>query len=497
MKLFKLLNGVTYQVVAGKDVEIKNVVIDSRRVTQGALFVCIRGMKVDGHDFIKTAYEQGASAIVIDRELDTSPYVGLNIVSVSDSREALAYIAKNFNANPSDEFSLIGVTGTNGKTSLTYFVESVLNKHYAEVGKVGVIGTVETRVGAEHVKIYYATSTTPDTLELWQIFKHMADKNVNEVVMEVTSHALALRKVVGLEFKVGVFTNLTQDHLDFHKTIDNYKETKGELFEHCETSVINIDDEHGDYMVGRAKGRVITVGINKEADIRAINISHTDKGSSFTVVLSSNCLPTIDLYNKNTFEIYVSIPGDFTVYNALCTIGVCLALNLPVATIQEALSTMKGVPGRIQSIENDKGFNVIVDYAHSPDSLENIIKSVRGFTKGKIITMFGCGGDRDREKRPIMGRISSSLSDITIITSDNPRTEQPDEIIGMIEKGVCEGARYEKVADRKLAIHRAIALAEKGDTVILAGKGHENYQIFADRTIHFDDSEIAREILSV
>ncbi len=497
MKLFKLLSNVDYTVLQGKDTDIKQVVIDSRRVDKNTLFVCIQGLKLDGHSFLKDTQAQGAAAAIVDKDVDLTDLSGMTIVRVADSRQALAAIAANFYDHPADAMEIIGVTGTNGKTSVTYFLEAVLNEKADQI-KTGVIGTVETRIGKEHLKIYYATSTTPDTLELHQIFAQMHDKDVSHVVMEVTSHALALKKVAGIQFKVGIFTNLTQDHLDFHGSMENYKETKGQFFHNCETSIINIDDPYGEYMMEQATGRVITFSVNRESDLKAIDIVHTDKGCEFTVRLSHNLLPTPDLYNKNEFKVKLNIPGSFTVYNALSAIGAGLAMNMHIGDIQNALLKLEGVPGRIQSVPNNNGFNVIVDYAHSPDSLEKIIKSVREFTKGRVITLFGCGGDKDKGKRPIMGRIAGILSDYCVLTSDNPRTEPPEAIIAQIEEGILEtNCKFEKVPDRKLAIHRAIAVAGKDDTVIIAGKGHENYQIFADRTIDFDDVEVAKEALRV
>ncbi len=485
--LLKILETVEHTLVQGlgkanKHLEIKKIVIDSRNVTKGSMFVCIKGLRTDGHSYIKVAEENGAVAIVVEEDVVASSK-DIAIIKVKDTRKALALMAASFYGYPNQSFKIIGVTGTNGKTSTTYFMESVLNELNR---KVGIIGTVETRIEQEHVKVYYATGTTPDTVELWQIFAKMREEKVTDVAMEVSSHALQLEKVHGLNFDVALFTNLTQDHLDFHEDMESYKKAKAKLFTQCKHAIINADDGAARYMIDNAKNcSVTTVGINSSCDLKAENITYSSQGITFDVLIEGSL---------EHFKL--PIPGKFSLYNALGVIGASLALNIPLEIIKKGLKNIKGVPGRIQSIPNNKGFNVFIDYAHTPDGLENIISAVKEFTMGRVITVFGCGGDRDKGKRPIMGDIAGRLSDFCIVTSDNPRTENPATIIEEIEKGLePTGCKYEAVVDRKEAINLAVAMANKDDSIIIAGKGHENYQIFKEATVHFDDYEVAEEAL--
>ena len=480
MKLFELLKGVEHSLIQGSDTDIKRIVIDSRKVEAGDVFICIEGLRADGHDFIDSASASGASAVILSK--NAALPADITAVKVVNTRAAMSIMAGNLYGWPGKKYPLIGITGTNGKTSSTYFLESVLK----EAGQnPGLIGTVATRVGERAVETKFATSTTPDPVELQQIFAEMLDMGADSVVMEVTSHALEFRKMEGLNFAVSVFTNLTQDHLDLHGTMENYARAKARLFEMSGISVINTDDKYGSFMAGYASGEVITYSVNKPGDLQAVNVECTSKAVSFDLDIAGDLLHFV-----------IPIPGRFTVYNALGVIAAALALKVPVKTIQNALSKLKGVPGRIQSIPNDKGIGVYVDYSHTPDSLENILTSVREFTSGKVIAVFGCGGDRDRDKRPIMGEIAAGLSDFSVITSDNPRTEDPDLIINEIEKGFkAKACAYIKIADRREAIFHAVKMAMPGDSVVIAGKGHENYQIFAGETIHFDDAKEAAEAL--
>ncbi|MDR2899296.1 MAG: UDP-N-acetylmuramoyl-L-alanyl-D-glutamate--2,6-diaminopimelate ligase [Clostridiales bacterium] len=480
MKLFDLLKNIDYTLAQGKDTEVTGIAIDSRKVNEGDLFICIDGLNVDGHRFIPDVFSKGASAVLVDKDIEDD-FKGMAVVKVTDTRAAMSIIAGNMYSWPSKSFPLIGVTGTNGKTSTTYFLEAVFKKANH---KTGVIGTVSTRVGDTPVKTSFATSTTPDPLELQQIFVEMKDIGVDEVVMEVSSHALWLHKIDGLCFKTAIFTNLTQDHLDLHGSMENYMRAKAKLFGITDISIINIDDPYGEEMLKASKGKVITYSIEKKSDLMAENINYTSQGVSF------------DLNLEKCVSFEIPIPGRFTVYNALGVIGAALNMCIPLATIQMALKELKGVPGRIQSIPNTRGIGVYVDYAHSPDSLENIITAVREFTDGKIYVVFGCGGDRDKLKRPIMGDVVARLGDFAVVTSDNPRTEDPQTILDEIEAGVKPtGKPYIKIIDRAEAIEYAIKSAVNGDSVIIAGKGHEDYQIFADRTIHFDDAEEAKKVI--
>ena len=483
MKLFDILKNVNYTITQGEDLDIDYISIDSRNIRANTLFICIRGMHVDGHNYIDSAYRDGACAIVVDRDVENIPS-DITVIKVDKSRQALSYIAANFFNNPTERLILAGVTGTNGKTSTTYFVESILRENQV---KTGVIGTIETRINNEIVNIDFATSTTPDSIELQKILLHMAKKDVESVVMEVSSHALELHKVDGLTFQVSIFTNLTQDHLDLHGTMENYKRAKSKLFSISKNSVINIDDEVGSFMIEQSMGKVLTYSIEKDSDIKATNIAYSSTGVSFDVH-----------FEDDVHHFDIPIPGKFSVYNALGAIGSGIVLGVSFDVIKTALSKLKAVPGRIQSIKNNKNLTVIVDYAHTPDGLENIIGAVRDFTKGKIITVFGCGGDRDKTKRPIMGQIAGEMSNFCVITSDNPRTENPNAILDEVESGVkLKNTNYIKIVDRREAIKHAIDMATEIDAVIIAGKGHENYQIFAEKTIHFDDSEVASEILNM
>ncbi len=481
MKLRDILENVGGTLVQGSlDTEIKDIVIDSRKANENILFVAMVGLSADAHKFIPSAYEQGCRAVIIERDTDCPK--DMTVFKVNSSRDALAVIAANFYSHPSTRVDMIGVTGTNGKTSSTYFIESILN-HCGR--KSGVIGTVGITIGGEKQDIHMTTSTTPDTLELNSIIKLMADKGCDDVIMEVSSHGLALKKIDGIKFKVGIFTNLTQDHLDFHKTMESYCQAKSRLFTMCEKGVINIDDPWADKIMENAACSIMTYSIDKPSDLQAKNIKYK----------MDRVLFTVNIEGRDT-DFELMIPGRFSVYNALCAIGTALSMGISRQDIVEGIHNIHGVPGRIQNIKNNKGFNVIVDYAHTPDGLENIISSVREFTQNRVITVFGCGGDRDRTKRPIMGEITARLSDYAIVTSDNPRSENPEDILKEIETGVKPVTdKYEMIVDRREAIKRAIAIAEKGDSVIIAGKGHEDYQILKDKTIHFDDTEVAEEAL--
>ncbi len=481
MTLFDVMAHTPYQLVQGTNAPVTDLTIDSREVAPGSVFFCIHGLTVNGHGFIEAAAKQGAVAVVVD-EPQTSYPPGLCVLQVANTRVALASAASCFYNHPAKDLCLVGVTGTNGKTSTTYFMEAILA---AWGKKAGIIGTVETRIGKENMNIHFATSTTPDTVELFKIFDKMREKQATHVAMEVSSHALALHKVDGITFEAGIYTNLTQDHLDFHDTMENYKATKAQLFRNCNTSVINADDPEARYMIQQATGDVLTYSVDQPSELQARNVQVDATGVRFDVQLG------------DTLAHFQSpVPGKFTVYNMLAAIGGGLALNVPLDAIQRGLSAMGGVPGRIQRVSNDIGIGVIVDYAHTPDGLINILSSVREFTTGNVITVFGCGGDRDRAKRPLMGKAAGQLSDYCIITSDNPRSEDPAAILDDAEPGVAETqCSYEKLVDRKAAIFRAVMMAQPGDTVVIAGKGHENYQVLKHETIHFDDYEVAAEAI--
>lgn len=483
MILKELIKNLKYiKLIGNKNVEISHLTIDSRKVKKGSMYGAIKGFNVDGHKFIKNCIENGASLIVCEDLEDFCIDDNVAILQVENTRKALAIIAKNFYNNPTKNINLIGVTGTNGKTSTTYFLEQILLEYKKTVG---IIGTIEIRENGKKMEFDFSTSTTPDTIELNELFSTMVSDNIDNIVMEVSSHALELHKVEGCNFNIGIFTNLTQDHLDMHKSMENYLNAKSKLFGMCKVGIINIDDKYAQDIIKNASCKVFTYSIEKESDLQAINIQYFMDRVTFDVKI-----------NDKVESFILNIPGRFSVYNALSVIGACLMQNIPIDIIKEGIKNIEGVPGRIQTIPNNKGFNVIVDYAHTPDGLDNIIKAVREFTKGRVITIFGCGGDRDRKKRPIMAEISANLSDYTIITSDNPRSEVPESIIDEIETGIKPITNnYEKITGRRDAIYRGVSIAKANDSIIIAGKGHEDYEIFADKTIHFDDTEVAKEAL--
>ncbi len=475
MKLEQLVKNIDFEIMSGSlGTEVKAIKYDSRAVEEGDLFVCVSGFQTDGHKYAKSAVEKGASVIVAEHMAEGMDKDGLTVIITENTRKALALISAAYYDYPSEKMNVIGVTGTNGKTTTTYLIKTILDR----LGyKTGVVGTIGNMIGDKKI---HTERTTPESLELQELFSEMADDGVTHAIMEVSSHSLALDRVAGVKYSTAVFTNLTQDHLDFHKTMDNYMKAKGILFSMAEKSVINMDDEAGKYMKSVAAGKVMTTGIDHEdADLRAENISITADGVNYTLD-----------YEGKQYPVKLNIPGRFSIYNSLGAIGACLLNGISMDDIIEGLSINKGVAGRFQSIPNDLGITAIVDYAHTPDGLVNILDTAHEFAKGRIITVFGCGGDRDRTKRPLMAEAVGKRSDFAIITSDNPRTEDPKTILDDTEVGIIPTkCPYHKIIDRREAINEAIRMAKEGDVVIVAGKGHEDYQIFADRTIHFDDAE--------
>jgi len=458
------------------NMEINSVVDDSRQVKEGALFVAVTGDNFDGHDFIPEVIKRGAKAVIGEKPISLAK--DKTYIRVNDSRKALAISSAWFYGFPGDKLRLIGVTGTSGKTTTTYLIRAMLE----EVGATsGVIGTIRNIIKDRELPTSF---TTPGSLKLNELFSQMVEQNVEYVVMEVSSHSLKLHRVEGLTFEVGVFTNLTQDHLDFHKTLEDYFWSKQKLFKQSKQAVINIDDKSGTRLLDIIDIPATTYGIENPARLMAQNIRQTMEGVYYDLV-----------YQDEKYPVFYGVPGRFSVYNSLSALAVGITLGFPIDSLINALKKVKGVPGRFEPVENDKGFTVLVDYAHKPDSLKNVLLTIKEFCKGNIITVFGCGGDRDREKRPIMGKIATELSDYTIITSDNPRSEDPEAIIRQIESGVV-GRNYQKITDRRKAIQQALLMAKKGDTVLIAGKGHETYQIIGDKKLHFDDKEVVKEFLS-
>lgn len=454
-----------------KGTDITGIAYDSRKVSEGNVFVCIKGYETDGHRYAAQAAENGAAVIVARDRID----VGVPVVYVENTRTAIAELACAFYKNPSKKLKIVGITGTNGKTTSTYLIKSILES----AGKrVGIIGTNENIIGDKVLLTKSTTPTTPNALELQQLFTEMVYNGAEYVVMEVSSHALELERVHGCEFEVGVFTNLTRDHLDFHKTMENYLDAKAKLFEISEKGVINTDDEGGKEIARRGRcGDVLTVGIGEGCALRAENMSYSARGVEFDLI-----------YKGGRYPARIRIPGRFSVYNAVCAAGAALQLGIDMQTVVEGLAKAAGVVGRVEVVPTDTDYTVIIDYAHTPDGLENVIRCVKDFAEGRTIALFGCGGDRDNTKRAIMGKIAGELSDYTIITSDNPRTEDPDKIVDEIEAGMKRaGGAYERITDRRAAIGRALEIAKKGDVIILAGKGQETYQIIGKKKYDFDE----------
>lgn len=460
------------------DIGITNVAYDSRKARAGSLFVCIHGTKVDGHAFIPDALENGTRAFLVEKDVEVPE--GTAVIRVSNARFALAFVSDAFYDHPSAKFNLIGVTGTKGKTTMTYMIKSVLE---AAGQKIGLIGTVEKLIGDE---VLYAARTTPESHDLQSMFAEMAEKKVDSVVMEVSSQGLALHRVSRCDFDIGIFNNLSRDHIgpDEHASMEEYFNAKRKLFTMCKKGLVNIDSEYGKLVLEGATCETFTFGMSEKADIRAVNIGKYPGYIEFTAVTP-----------WGSADLRVNIQGEFNVYNALGAIGACCLSGIGFDAIRRGLERVS-VPGRMEVVPTGRDFTVIVDYAHTPDSLEKILAAVKEYAPGRVVCLFGCGGDRDRGKRPIMGEIAGRLADFTVITSDNPRTEDPAAIVQDIEEGIkATPGQYITVVDRREAIRYAIANAQPQDIVILAGKGHETYQQFKDTTIHFDEREVVREIL--
>lgn len=475
MKLSEILRGIE---VLGSynDVEVADITQDSRLVKEGSLFVCVKGSVFDGHTVAKEMLDNGAAAVVVERDLGLD-----NQVVVKSSRAVFSPICANFFGNPADKLKLIGLTGTNGKTTTTFLIKQILENAGK---KVGLIGTVQNMIGDE---IYPAKYTTPDPYELQKLFSQMVKADCEYCVMEVSSQALAQGRVNGLRFAVGAFTNLTQDHLDYHKTWENYFESKRILFKNSDIAVTNADDQNGLEIIKELQfDKVVTYAVDKnDATYVAKNVKFKSNGVEYELVG--------DMIGRCNCP----IPGRFSVYNSLCAASCALALGIGFDDVLSAISKSNGVKGRIEVVPTNRDFTIIIDYAHSPDGLENIITSLKEIAKGRVVTLFGCGGDRDKTKRPKMGKIAAELSDFCVVTSDNPRSENPSEIIKDILVGM-EGITtpYKVVENRKEAIAYAINNAQTDDIILLAGKGHETYQILPTGTIHFDEREAVAEILA-
>ena len=486
MELRAVISGIDGLKARGNlDIEIEAIESDSRKITKNAMFVAIVGFETDGHKYIKQAIENGASAIMIQEgaKLNKSDITDdVTVIMAPDTRVATSKMACNFYKNPSTKFKLIGITGTKGKTTTTFMIKSILE---AQGKKVGLIGTVANYIGNKNLG--ESTRTTPDSIEVQKLFSQMVEENVDVVVMEVSSQALKLHRVEGCDFDIGVFTNFSEDHIspNEHPDMEDYFNSKLKLMKMCKTSFINSDD----FKVSKIKKLlpdkdIKSYGIDNETDLLAKDITVTNASVDFKVKIDG----------KNE-RVKTGIPGRFSVYNSLAAISVATKLGANAEVIKEALLNVR-VPGRSELVDNKKGLTIMIDYAHSPESLQSILSAVKSYTRGKVISVFGCGGDRDKAKRPIMGQISSNIADFTIITSDNPRTEKPEDIIEQIEDGAKKAkGKYTCITNRTEAIKYAIEMATKNDIIVLAGKGHETYQEINGQKHHYDERKIIKEVI--
>ncbi len=477
MKLADLLHGtgIVLQTMDG-DREITGITCDSRRVEKDGVFVCIAGVAVDGHRFAAQAEADGAAAVITQRDLGLRSQL-----VVADTRLVWSLICANWFGHPAEKLHLIGVTGTNGKTTTTSLVKSMLE---LDGHKVGLIGTVQNMIGD---RVLPAGHTTPDSYDMQSMFRLMVSEGCDYCVMEISSHALDQQRAAGCRFDVGVFTNLTQDHLDYHVTMENYMAAKKKLFSMADVGIFNIDDRWAADMMANVPCRAMTFSVqNNTADYVAHNIRHRADGVSFELV-GTGAIGRVKL----------AIPGQFSVYNGLAAATVCLAVGMPFDRVVAALSAATGVKGRAEVVPTGQDYTVVIDYAHTPDGLENICRTLKACCDGRLVTLFGCGGDRDKTKRPLMGKIAAELSDYVVITSDNPRTEDPAAIIDDIVAGLADTKTpYTVIENRVEAIRWALAHANPGDTILLAGKGHETYQILGTRTIHLDEREVIAAALA-
>jgi UDP-N-acetylmuramoyl-L-alanyl-D-glutamate--2,6-diaminopimelate ligase len=477
MKLSDLLNGFEMIETSGDlSPEIVSVEYDSRNVRDGSLFVAIQGYTSDGNKYIGEAVRKGAAGIVTDIP---GTITDAAVITVADARKAMAVIADKFYGSPQNSIVMTAVTGTNGKTTVSYMVKSIFEA--AGIG-CGLIGTIGHIVGNETIE---SLNTTPESIDIHSMLSKIHKANQHACAMEVSSHALALSRVHGIQFRAAAFTNISRDHLDFHGDFKDYIDAKSTLFSTLSgdsTAVVNLDDPNAEHIINVSRGcNLLTFGFNQGCEIHPVSYELGPRGSD--IVLSTPA-------GQKTLKL--PIPGKFNISNAMAAVGIGLSCGLRLDRIAEGLESLKPVRGRYESIDEGQDYSVIVDYAHTPDALENILASVREITKGRLISVFGCGGDRDKGKRPEMGEISARLADYTIITSDNPRTENPDDIITDILQGIGHDVKFTAVADREDAIARAISLAQPDDTIVIAGKGHEDYQIIGTEKRHFDDSEIVR-----
>lgn len=482
MKLNKLTFDFETEVICGQtDIDVTGIAYDSRKIDKGNVFVAIEGFKVDGHDFIDEAIKKGAKVIVVQKNVQHNSEVTL--IKVKDTRQALAKMSSEFYNNPSNKFNLIGVTGTNGKTSVTYILESILR---AGGKKTGIVGTIGSQVNGKHIE---TKNTTPESLELQQVFDQMLRSGVDSCVMEVSSHSLELSRVAYCNFEVGIFTNITKDHLDYHKTFENYFSAKKKLFyTTSKYNIINIDDEYGKKLIeelSKLNTPLLTYGIECKADIYASDLTYKATGVSFKLHTP-----------RESIDINMNIPGIFTIYNGLAAASCAYVYDIALKDIKKGLEQIKGVKGRFEVIPNNKDFTVIIDFAHTADALEKVLCVIDQFAEGRKIAVFGAGGDRPISRRAPMGEVAGRHCDLCIVTSDNPRTEDPQKIIDDIVDGVKKvNGNYITIVDRKEAIEYAIKNSRPKDIILLAGKGHETYTIIGDKILPFDESKIVKEAI--
>ncbi|MFH0771823.1 MAG: UDP-N-acetylmuramoyl-L-alanyl-D-glutamate--2,6-diaminopimelate ligase [Candidatus Omnitrophota bacterium] len=480
MRLSQLLNRIEYEssVASLDEIEIKGIACDSKAVSDGYLFIAIAGTKSDGHIFASEAAKRGAVAVVLQKDIDLCARVAK--IFVKDTREALAVIASEFYGRPSENMTCVGITGTNGKTTILYLIDSVIS---AAGHKAGIIGTINYRIGE---RVIPAINTTPGPAELFSFMSEMRQCSIDYAVMEVSSHSLVQKRVKGIDFSVAVFTNLTGDHLDYHGTLEKYFDAKAMLFEELgghSCAVINIDDPWGRILLKRAKGKILTYGVTPEADFSAGEIELSLNGTVFAVKTPDGKV-----------KVASSLIGLHNVYNITASIAAGIALGFSLEMIKSGVEAVSAIPGRLEAINAGQSFKVFVDYAHTDDALYNVLSALKPLIKNRIILVFGCGGERDRSKRPRMGKVASEFADLLIITSDNPRGEDPKAIASEIVSGV-KTRNYIIILDRLQAIREALSSAQENDCVLIAGKGHEPYQVLKDTTVAFDDRKTARDIL--
>ena len=482
MQLTSLLERLQYEVIQGNDqIEITELINDSRKVKEGSVFVCISGAVSDGHAYIEDVAGKGAAAVIVEKDVQAPE--GLNVIKVADTRYALATMSAAYFGYPAEKIKVIGITGTKGKTTTTYMVKSILER----VGhKVGLIGTIEAIIGDKSIP---ANNTTPESYTIQKYFAEMIEAGCDSVVMEVSSQGLMLHRTAGIPFEIGIFTNLGEDHIgpNEHKDFEDYKRCKGLLFKQCKLGIANCDDPHFADVMKDATCKIETFGLSEEADLRAVDIEHVTRPGYLGV--------RYQVQGLMDFDVEIDIPGKFSVYNSLTAIAVCRHFDVPVEDIRRALKEAK-VRGRIEMVKVSDDFTLMIDYAHNAMALESLLNTLRDYNPGRIVSVFGCGGNRSRTRRFEMGEVSGKLADFTIITSDNPRFEEPQDIINDIITGIKKtDGKYIDICDRKEAIKYAIKNGQPGDVIVVAGKGHETYQEIKGVKYDMDDRDLIRESL--